>query len=239
MKLKKIFLVICLLSFIVLLNATTIVTVKVKCSVCGRTSKHTAMMSSNRRGWPDLDLRPPEMLRSTMECWVQKCPNCGYANTSIKKLIKNAKKIVYSPKYKTLSQSKKYPSLANKFLCSALINYKTGNYKAAASLYLRAAWSCDDNKQVQNAITCRKMAIKLFFLAKKNGMVISKQKGVFEILIIDLFRRTKQFALARKYIKQGLDIKGIARIPKKCLKYQLKLVNKKDIRAHTIKEALN
>ena len=40
------------------------------CAICGGRSKQTVVASTNARGSPDLDLRPPEMQRSTMPYWV-------------------------------------------------------------------------------------------------------------------------------------------------------------------------
>ena len=57
---------------------TTMFKQKVRCSVCGEESEHLAIGSTNAFGSPDLDLRPPEMQRSTMPHWVQECPKCGY-----------------------------------------------------------------------------------------------------------------------------------------------------------------
>ena len=50
----------------------------VKCHHCGRKSQHNVLGSTNAFGSPDLDLRPPEMQRLTMEGWLQLCPHCGY-----------------------------------------------------------------------------------------------------------------------------------------------------------------
>lgn len=37
-----------------------------KCAVCGKESEQITLASTNTFGSPDLDLRPPEMKRSTM-----------------------------------------------------------------------------------------------------------------------------------------------------------------------------
>lgn len=53
------------------------------CGVCGGISEQTGLQSTNAFGSPDLDLRPPEMERSTMCYWVQTCPQCGYCASDI------------------------------------------------------------------------------------------------------------------------------------------------------------
>ena len=55
----------------------------VTCRVCKKKSEQIILTSTNSFGSPDLDLRPPEMQRSTMCFWVQRCPSCGYVASSI------------------------------------------------------------------------------------------------------------------------------------------------------------
>lgn len=42
--------------------------------VCGTKSNHMAIGSTNSFGSPDLDTRPPEMARSTIYQFIQRCP---------------------------------------------------------------------------------------------------------------------------------------------------------------------
>ena len=53
---------------------------EVKCPICNTIFEIYLLMSTNSMGSPDLDLRPPEMQRSTMDSWVHECPGCGYAS---------------------------------------------------------------------------------------------------------------------------------------------------------------
>ena len=65
---------------------TTLDEAKKKCAVCGKISAHFEVTSTNTFGAPDLDTRPPEMMRSTMDMWVQECPSCGYLSGGSEKL---------------------------------------------------------------------------------------------------------------------------------------------------------
>ena len=56
------------------------------CAVCKHKSSATIVASTNAFGAPDLDMRPPEMRRSTMHFWVSTCPKCGYTASDIEKL---------------------------------------------------------------------------------------------------------------------------------------------------------
>ena len=59
---------------------TTLFADELKCAVCGITSTHSDIGSSSSFGAPDLDLRPAQLLRSTMPYWIQECPFCGYVS---------------------------------------------------------------------------------------------------------------------------------------------------------------
>ena len=73
---------------------TTIGKISAECVICGKESEHTSITSSNAMGSPDLDLRPPEMQRSTMEWWLQECPACGYVAPDISESVASIKAIV-------------------------------------------------------------------------------------------------------------------------------------------------
>ena len=55
----------------------------IRCAVCGRESRQPNILSYSTFGFPDLDFRPPKMLRDTMSCWIQDCPFCCYSNTEL------------------------------------------------------------------------------------------------------------------------------------------------------------
>ncbi len=56
---------------------------EVECCVCQEKSKHMIIGSTNSFGSPDLDTRPPEMKRSTLSLWIQRCPSCGYSSPDL------------------------------------------------------------------------------------------------------------------------------------------------------------
>lgn len=58
---------------------------EVICAVCGEKNWQTVLESSSSFGQPDLDFRPSEMLRSTMETWLMECPRSGYISDDIRK----------------------------------------------------------------------------------------------------------------------------------------------------------
>ena len=62
---------------------STLSSYTIQCAKCKRASKQESIMSYSIFGYPDLDFRPPSMLRETMGCWVDECPYCGYIHTKL------------------------------------------------------------------------------------------------------------------------------------------------------------
>ncbi len=158
-----------------------------KCAVCGKESLQTTLMSTNTfGGTPDLDLRPPEMMRSTMRWWVQECPHCGYVSGSVDD--KPAVKLEWlkSEKFTSCGGRKFESDLAKRFYKQYLINVEACDEKGAFFAVLHAAWACDDAGDTDNAVYCRKCALT----------ELEKLQEPDEELVIvkaDLLRRTEQF----------------------------------------------
>ena len=53
---------------------------KITCPICENDFEIYLLASTNQMGAPDLDLRPPEMARSTMNTWTYECPHCSYVS---------------------------------------------------------------------------------------------------------------------------------------------------------------
>ncbi len=81
---------------------TTLEDTEVTCAICAKKSKHTTVGSTNAFGAPDLDLRPPEMERSTMEFWLQECPSCGYVSYEIDEAHSEAKSAMETEEFKAI-----------------------------------------------------------------------------------------------------------------------------------------
>jgi len=96
---------------------TTFDELPVTCAVCGTTSVHPILMSTNSFGSPDLDLRPAEMQRSTVWMWVQRCPQCGYCADSLDKAGDGADAVTASASYREQLVDPGLPELAVSFVC--------------------------------------------------------------------------------------------------------------------------
>lgn len=166
------------------------------CAVCGKSSTQTILASSNTFGAPDLDLRPAEMMRSTMCWWLQECPHCGYVSKSLEDRTYVTDGLLQRQEYRNCSDLPFQSNLARRFYRFYLINVEDGNHGAAFYAALHAAWVCDDHKDRENAIICRRLALEeLDALGDK-----VRQNDDLMVLRADILRRARLFQqLIREY----------------------------------------
>lgn len=221
---------------------TRISKVKTQCSVCGSVSEFMLMTSTNAFGSCDLDLRPPEMQRSTMSLWLQECPNCGYVSSSIsdKSEIDSEvlKSLLKSEAYLSCDDIKFRSELAKRFYRYYMLMIHEGNVRAAMFALLHAAWSCDDNRDKENAKLCREKAIPL--ASKIVGAELYDSENV-NMIRADMMRRAGQFdELIREY--ESVKMKGDARnnpeILNRVIKFQIERAKEHDDKCYTVEEAL-
>ena len=60
-----------------------LISVKKSCCICGFESEQKELLSTSEFESSDLDMRPGNPRRSTMQHWVESCSNCGYVNEDI------------------------------------------------------------------------------------------------------------------------------------------------------------
>ena len=220
------------------LFATSYVDVEKVCAVCGEKSKQTVLVSTNSSGSSDLDMRPPEMMRSTIAFWVEQCPACGYCANDIGKLIKNAKDTMADPSYKTQLSNAEFPELANKFLCRMQIQEKAGEFRAAIYSAICAGWASDDANNAAAAFSSRTISIQRLLDFNGNNEMYVSQKGGDEVLISDMLRRNGEFEKARQIADKGIGYNP-ENVIKDLLAFELALIDKKDTAVHKVAEAVN
>lgn len=168
---------------------TTMYQDTVKCYVCGKESKQTILGSTNSFGSQDLDLRPPEMMRGTMEYWAHECPYCGYIakNIDIGTVVTEA--WLARVEFINANNIEFESELAKRCYKEYLINLEDKNIYRAFAVILNAAWACDDAQDIENAVLCRNLALDLI------DELIEKEDDPSTLMLqkIDLLRRSNQF----------------------------------------------
>ncbi len=206
---------------------TTIGKISAECVICGEESEHTSITSSNAMGSPDLDLRPPEMQRSTMEWWLQECPACGYVAPDISESVASIKAIV-----EIFEQSKTLSPFVRR---SALLE-RLGDLEGAAENALHAAWDADDRGDDDGAVKSRRRSAAIFKKTLNDIDQDAEEVLVAKVRSIDIFRRAGDFDDARKLCYEVLDGRPDSTLTK-IVRYQGKLIEARDVAAHSVEQA--
>jgi hypothetical protein len=215
---------------------TTILPKDRKCALCNRSSRQIVIGSTNTLGkYPDLDTRPPEMMRSTIQWWVQTCPSCGFCNSDISEFIGKADIVVKTEKYQKQLNDQKYIKLANAFLCQAMIHEANNEYREAGWACIHAAWACDDVGSEDCSRECRQRALLFIEKTRQLNQKFTSQDGAEAAIIVDLLRRSGQFDLALKKCDEALKTRRDSNISK-VLSLERILIGERDLRCHTISE---
>ena len=216
---------------------TTFHQVELICAICSSKSEQMTISSTNSMGSRDLDLRPPEMQRSTMECWVQECPTCGYAYSSIEEKADNSAATMSSPAYKEVLSGQLHGSLMGSFLKSSLLAEGAADIRAAAHYALNAAWAADDVSDTMNANFNRYRAVSLFEKLLKVTDYNAEETTVTRTIMVDILRRSGQWDeainLANILLSQKLD-PTIELV----LTFEISQALQNDTQCYTIEEAL-
>lgn len=153
-----------------------------RCGVCGQESRQSVFRPIAPEQAPDLDLRPGEALRSTMDRWLQQCPHCGYAAPEIGKAHPGAVAAVHAAPFRALIQEDSHPPLARRFLAWAHVLEETGALAASAEATLQAAWVADDLGRADLARAWRLEAVALW----RCGPPLDAEQ---EVRVVDALRR--------------------------------------------------
>ena len=208
-----------------------------RCAVCGTESAHPVLMSSNMLESGDLDMRPGEMLRSTLHTEVQRCPECGFCHASVSDEVAGSVDVVRSGRYRDILEDESRPGLARWFLCKAMVDRETGQMADAAWAAIRAAWASDDADDRASADRARQQALALMVEASANDQTVAGDALSESALRVDLLRRTGRFREALETLEQTEppeDNSSIAAV----LHYQRQLVDRRNTEAHKVDDAI-
>lgn len=214
------------------------VSVNIKCGNCGCEHEYMDWASTHSFGSPDLDTRPSEDYRFTLnQLLVKKCNNCGYCSSDIEKVQENTEQIVTSQKYQEQLNNKQFPDKANEFLCKSIILESNYEIEEAAWASLHAAWNCDDNDKYIQGKYCRNRAIDLFQLSNASASLKFEKDGEYPVLLIDLLRKTENFDKALTLCNIRLQ-KEDDELIIKILHFQNQLIEVQDVKTYKIEDAI-
>lgn len=201
---------------------TQIFPTKITCPICEKDFEIYFLASTNRMGSPDLDLRPPEMERSTMDMWVQECPHCGYVSSDFEKTPEIKKEFLKTNSYESCDyldfKSHQSEIFYRQYLLSNDIEEKFNSL-------LYCAWACDDANDEKNAVLIRNKCLDYIDLLDVNDDMI--------ILKADLMRRSNHFEdLIKEYSTKSFEND----IYNKICDFQVKKALKKDNTCYTVED---
>jgi hypothetical protein len=215
---------------------TTIVEKVATCSVCGDEAQMTIMGSTNQFGFPDLDLRPPEMARSTIWMWLQECPGCGYCAEDIENVDPASREIVRSDPFIKLRESvEDLHEVARKFRIAAFIAAERGFPAAAFQHTLHEAWVHDDCQDTVRASAARLNAVDHINQAHRDQIRLYDDEGADAAMVAELLRRAGEFTRSQEICQKALD-EGCADHVQKVLEFELRLCASQDADCHTMEE---
>lgn len=217
---------------------TTIFENEVTCAVCGAKQTVQELGSTSSFGAMDLDTRPPELQRSTMDHWLHECDECGYVASDLGDADEAGQMTSVWHAYLAELHSTQRPRLANRFVCRSLLDAAAGDRAAAGWRRLHAAWACDDTEQAEEARVQRRAALELFERAKTAGQRVMKSVvGGDAVLLADIARRAGEFEQATEYCAAGLALPELPVFVSKLLALEQELVAARDIGCHRASEA--
>jgi hypothetical protein len=216
---------------------TTFEAQKQTCGVCGVTVETNILTSTNEFGSPDLDLRPPEMKRSTMIFWLNECPSCHYVAPDITKAPENVLDVLKSPEYQEYLSNVSIPDLANKFIRNSLL-LKDDTEKCGMSK-LHAAWICDDKNLPDLASKLRSDSADVLFALRP--LHDNEENMTIGAILVDVLRRSGRFNEAIEIIQEltNLSIVKSHDIVPQVLDFQMNLCETKDQNNYKISDALD
>ena len=199
----------------------------VHCGLCGSLSTQAIAKAADSREAPDLDTRPGEPLRSTINCWMQQCRECGYASSDISSIHEDASGFVASTDYQRQRFDSGTPDMARPFLCHALILNHVKQHADAGWTALHAAWACDDALDDASAQRARLLAIFYWKHGKRHGQPFGELPEEFA-LATDVLRRAGKFEEALVTCTEGIGLEDLDPVIEHILLFEKTLIQRRD-----------
>lgn len=211
-------------------SMTTILEIEQKCPVCGKPSPQRMIGSTSTWGYPDLDLRPAEMQRSSMFAWLMECPHCGYVSGSFRDKTCITQDFLKGEEYLNCRGFEFESGLAEKFFRAYLIAKKQDDGRESFYNLLHCAWACDDAEDA-NAKKIRRLALSYI------GTFECSEKEERNLLCMkaDLLRRSGQFGLV---VEEFRDIIIGEETYDRVINFQIEKSGKSDDVCYTVEDAV-
>ena len=202
-----------------------------KCWVCGKPSPQPVLLSTNSMGYPDLDLRPPEMQRSTMNTWIHECPHCGYVASDLGDELKISKDFLKCNEYLTCDGHDFKGELSKRFYKKYLIAKQSDDTLGCFLALRNCAWKCDDFDD-ENAKDIRKLALPyLDALIEKDD----EDKNTLLLIKSDFLRRSGEFEhVISEYENMTIGEELMDNI----VQFQIQKAIEKDAGCYTVKDVV-
>lgn len=214
---------------------TTVSMGEVNCAICGNETEQRSIGSSSTFGSHDLDLRPPELLRYTMNLWVQECPRCKYVSDDIAVMLPGAETVVTAVEYTEAGKGKDLPKLAVKFERFAML-VAIDPIRAGQAL-LHGAWVCDDYRRdsVAQAYRCESAE----FFASADFSPRGERGMQLQVVLVDIWRRARCYEEAQELIERLRTAPGLTSTMARVLDFQEVRVCDRDVAGYTVEQALD
>lgn len=194
---------------------------EVECGICGKKSTQFLLASTSAWGAPDLDLRAPEPQGNSMGMMVHECPHCGYVSEGLRSNTGIDADWINREEYKTCSGICFKSELAKRFYRHYLIKKACGDTREIFDAIVCTAWCCDDDRDVKNAILCRKVAVK----EAEVLMEIEPDNEELRVQRIDLLRRARMF---RRAVEVGENFRATNELLQKIVDFEVEKSKDKD-----------
>lgn len=207
------------------------------CAACGAEGNQYAILSMSSFGWPDLDLRPPEMRRSTMFAWLEDCPSCGFVAADIAVITDGERLAMGESGWQSLVVGRESGGLANRFRRRAFIEERSGKAGRAAFRTLCAAWVADDEDDLEAARAHRTEAARLFIAALNADPPPGAGDATdWTIQLVDVLRRLGRWEEAADYCQRliGHHVAKVDAIGR----FQARMIDEGDDRRFTMAIAM-
>ena len=201
-----------------------------RCYCCSGNSEHSVLIASNSFGSLDLDQRPPGMLGSTIQSWLQECPYCGYVAPSIEEGDASARSFLDTSEFGSASYDPVADPGVRRFLVRAAYDAYAGDRRSAFLHTVAAAWIADDLKQVAVATELRLKAAAHLAGYKARSIDL-------RLRLLDVLRRAASWAAGETLIAE-LDAEEPEYPFAEIIGFHRDRIAARDIGRYTIQQAL-